>query len=284
MTQFYNKHENQISLINLKNKNGYSQFFIRLNDLLSVLMFALLTGLGGLISISLPFTPVPITFQTFSVLLSGYILGKNKGPLSQILYIFGGIAGIPWFSGMKSGISVLMGSTSGYLIGFVLSAWIIGLIKEKSDDHLSFLRILSIGFFATSIIYISGISVLLILGLKLKMALNLGLFPFLPGDIFKLIFVSLIFRVIQSRVSYDSDLNEEASNPYNNQKHLKKIFIFSLLPIGILLIFIVYLYSNGSEIPPYLIYISLIITFGMIFCLSVINLIIPMKKVHKFEN
>ncbi|MCF2140130.1 MAG: biotin transporter BioY [Candidatus Lokiarchaeota archaeon] len=284
MTRSYNNQENQLSLTNLKIGTEYSQFLIGLNDLLSVLTFALLTGLGGLISITLPFTPVPITFQTFSILLSGFILGKNKGVLSQILYIFGGIAGIPWFSGMKSGISVLIGSTSGYLIGFVFSAWTIGWIKEKSNEHLSFLRILSIGFFATSIIYISGVSMLLILGLKLKIALNLGLFPFLPGDMFKLLLVTFIFRFTQSKVFYYSDSNKEVSNPYNNRKQLKKIFIFSSFPIGLLIIFIVYLYSNGSELPPYLIYTSLIITFSMICCLSVITLIFPMKKVHRFDN
>ncbi|MCH7819743.1 MAG: biotin transporter BioY, partial [Candidatus Marinimicrobia bacterium] len=83
--------------------------------------FALLTALGALIRIPLPFTPIPITLQTFFVLLAGAMLGSKRGTLSQMVYVFAGAAGIPIFAGMSSGLALLAGPTGGFLAGFLLA-------------------------------------------------------------------------------------------------------------------------------------------------------------------
>ena len=101
--------------------------------LLSLLM-ACFTGIMAQIIIPLPWTPVPITAQTFAVLCSGLFLGKKYGCLSQILYIVLGVAFIPWFGGMAGGLETLLGSTGGFLIGFVIASYFIGAISAKYAD------------------------------------------------------------------------------------------------------------------------------------------------------
>ena len=85
------------------------------------LTLACATGLSAQVRIPLPFTPVPITMQTFLVLISGVILGRRWGGLSQIMYVGVGVLGIPWFAG-----SSIFGPTGGYLIGFILAAFFLG--------------------------------------------------------------------------------------------------------------------------------------------------------------
>src|SRR5436853_338036 len=106
-------------------------------------LFACLTGFGALIKIYLPWTPVPITGQVFFVLASAVVLGKHYGGLSQILYAFVGILGVPWFAGSNTspepilaglpglyrgigGFAILTGATFGYVIGFIVAAFLIG--------------------------------------------------------------------------------------------------------------------------------------------------------------
>ena len=81
---------------------------------------ACITGLMAQIVIPLPWTPVPITAQTFAVLCSGLFLGKKYGCLSQILYVVLGVAFIPWFGGMTGGLEIFLGSTCGFFIGFII--------------------------------------------------------------------------------------------------------------------------------------------------------------------
>jgi len=85
----------------------------QLYRILLSLTFTGITGLCAQIRFYLPFTPVPVTGQVFAVLLSGAILGKEYGTLSQLLYVFAGIAGIPWF------VVGPIGPTAGYLVGSV---------------------------------------------------------------------------------------------------------------------------------------------------------------------
>ena len=89
-------------------------------SIFQILSFALLIGFSAQIKIQLPFTPVPITLQTFFVILSGAYLGFSKGVFSNILYIFAGLSGLPIFAGFGSGIIHLFGPTGGYIFGFVL--------------------------------------------------------------------------------------------------------------------------------------------------------------------
>ncbi len=96
-------------------------------------LFAILMAISANSFIYLPFTPVPITTQVLTVLLSGLFLGSRWAAISQIIYIFIGVMGFPVFSGFKNGIVALAGPTGGYIMGFIAAAFISGYIYENSE-------------------------------------------------------------------------------------------------------------------------------------------------------
>lgn len=98
---------------------------------LLVVGFALLTALGA--QVRIPIQPVPITLQTFFVLLGGLMLGPNLGALAQVLYVSLGAAGAPVFAGEGVGRAYLLGPTGGYLLGFAASAWLVGQLIRALD-------------------------------------------------------------------------------------------------------------------------------------------------------
>ena len=101
--------------------------------------FALLTALGARISIPLGFTPVPITGQTFAVLLSGAALGSVRGSAAQFVYVALGAIGLPFYAadaeGARGGWDLATGSTAGYLVGFVVAAALVGWLAERGQDR-----------------------------------------------------------------------------------------------------------------------------------------------------
>src|SRR5450756_918649 len=115
--------------------------------------FACLTALGALVQI--PIGPVPITLQVLFVLLSGLVLGSRLGALSQIEYLAIGFAGAPVFAGGKSGLIALLGPTGGYLIGFVVGAYLAGLVAE-SIARPGRVRFFAAGLVGTAGIYLLG--------------------------------------------------------------------------------------------------------------------------------
>lgn len=198
--------------MNIHMDNYYStrkNVFERIQDtstttkiLLSLLM-ACFTGIMAQIIIPLPWTPVPITAQTFAVLCSGLFLGKKYGCLSQILYIVLGVAFIPWFGGMTGGLETLLGSTGGFLIGFVIASYFIGAISEKYADARNFTKMaMVIGTANFALIYIPGLA-----GLALWFSLTqgtaigivdllmMGLVPFIAGDIVKILGAASVSKV-----------------------------------------------------------------------------------------
>ncbi len=193
-------------------KNYYStrkDVFERIQDastatkLLMSLMMACFTGLMAQIIIPLPWTPVPITAQTFAVLCSGLLLGKKYGCLSQILYVVLGVAFIPWFGGMTGGIETLLGSTGGFLIGFIIASYFIGLITEKYAKARNFTRMaIVIGIANFALIYIPGLAGLalwfnLTQGATISIVdlLMMGLVPFIFGDIVKILGAAGVSKV-----------------------------------------------------------------------------------------
>ena len=138
------------------------------------------------ISFSLPFTPVPITGQTFAVLLVGASLGTIRGFASLLLYLWLGVAGAPIYSDHAHGWSVVTSASGGYLVGFVLAAALTGFLAERRWDRtLSS----SIGAMLTGsvVIYLVGLPWLaVVLDTNLEKTLEYGLYPFVPGDLFKL--------------------------------------------------------------------------------------------------
>ena len=171
--------------------------------ILMSLLMACFTGIMAQIVIPLPWTPVPITAQTFAVLCSGLFLGKKYGCLSQILYIVLGVAFIPWFGGMTGGLEMLLGSTGGFLIGFIIASYFIGSITEKYAKARNFTRMaVTIGIANFALIYIPGL-----IGLALWVSLTqgtsigivdllmMGLVPFIIGDIVKILGAASISKV-----------------------------------------------------------------------------------------
>src|SRR4029434_4498974 len=105
---------------------------------------SIFVGLTAQVSIPLPFTPVPLTLQTFSVLLVGAALGSVRGASSMALYLLAGMAGVPWFAGQQSGWAF---ASFGYIVGFVAAAWLVGLLAERGADRrvVPTLRIIALG-------------------------------------------------------------------------------------------------------------------------------------------
>ncbi len=170
--------------------------------------FAALTGLLAQIKIYLPFTPVPITGQTFAVLLSGVLLGARYGAASQGIYSTLGIAGVPWFAGWRGGISILTGATAGYIAGFILAAGVVGWLTDRYIKSRSFVGMLLLMLLGTLIIYISGaIHLALLLHLNLEQTLLLGIIPFLPGDLFKALLAASIASSLSPKKAYNGEVD-----------------------------------------------------------------------------
>ena len=148
-----------------------------------------LAGLAQ-VEIVLPFTPVPITGQTFGVLLIAAAYGSKRGAATMLAYIIAGGMGLPFVSGGGSGMRILTGATAGYLAGFLVAAYVIGLLCERGLERS--MRTSLIPFVAgTLIIYACGVAWLSVIVGGFGEALALGALPFLPGDALKLIAASV---------------------------------------------------------------------------------------------
>ncbi len=153
-------------------------------DITLVILGSLFVAACAQIAILLPFTPVPLTGQTFAVLLVGAALGSKRGAASLGLYTLEGALGLPFFAAGKSGLT---GPTIGYLIGFIVAAYIIGLLAERGLDRS--LRTSLLPFLVgTVVIYLFGATWLaLSLGMTAQDAFAKGVLPFLLGDAIKLL-------------------------------------------------------------------------------------------------
>lgn len=143
---------------------------------------AIFVGLTAQVVIPLWFTPVPLTLQTFSVLLVGATLGSTRGLASMALYVLAGLAGVPWFQGGGSGVT----PTIGYLVGFVAAAWLVGFLAERRGDRTP-LRAAGLMVLGNVVIYAFGVAGLLFMTpYDLPTALAKGVVPFLLGDAIKI--------------------------------------------------------------------------------------------------
>lgn len=146
---------------------------------------ALLVALLAQLRLQLPFTPVPITGQTLGVLLVGATLGARRGFLSLALYLALGVVGFPAYAGGGHGWTVLTSTTGGYLLGFVAAATLTGYVAEhRWDRHFGS----AIGAMLTGnvLVYVFGIPCLAWKAhVDIATALQLGLYPFIVGDLIK---------------------------------------------------------------------------------------------------
>ena len=148
-------------------------------DIVLVVAAAALTGIAAQVSIPLPFTPVPISLQTFTVLLAGAALGPIRGGLSMVLYLGAGVAGAPWFSEQQSGWEF---ASFGYIVGFVIAAVVVGVLARRGTDRtvLGAVWLMALG---NLVIYAIGVAWLANwLAVDLPTALEYGVWPFLIGD------------------------------------------------------------------------------------------------------
>jgi biotin transport system substrate-specific component len=150
-----------------------------------------LVALAAQVSIHLGFTPVPITGQTFAVVLVGAALGSLRGAASLLLYLAVGIAGAPVYAQHKHGWEVFSGATGGYIVGFVVAAALIGALAEHGWDR-RFSSSLSAMLIGNVVIYGFGLAWLHhYLHVNWQTTLVDGLYPFVAGDVIKLFLAAL---------------------------------------------------------------------------------------------
>jgi biotin transport system substrate-specific component len=161
-------------------------------------LFGALTAAGAFIVIPLP--PVPITAQTFFLNVSSILLGGPLGAASQFIYVMLGIVGMPVFAGGKAGLGVLFGPTGGYLLGFIIAAFVIGIVNRIRKEAGIFWHIFSM-FIGMLIIYFLGsIQLSLVAKMNFNKALAVGVLPFIPGDIIKIILAAIVSLRLKGRV------------------------------------------------------------------------------------
>ena len=161
-------------------------------DLALIVAGAALVTLAAQIKISTGLSPVPITGQTFAVLLVGASLGSVRALASLGLYVAAGLLGAPVYTGQNSGWEYFVGATGGYLIGFVLAAAIAGLLAERRWDR-RFSSAVAAMLTGNVVIYLVGLPWLAsVANLSFKETLEQGLALFLPGDLLKLYLAAAI--------------------------------------------------------------------------------------------
>jgi len=169
----------------------YKEQTFSVKDITQIGIFTALTAVGAFISI--PIGPVPITLQSFFILLSGIILGSKKAMFSQITYLLLGLIGFPIFSGFSGGLQHIFKPSFGFIIGYVAAAYVVGkLTEEKTASQYLWAAVLA----GTLIIYTFGLpymyyilNIMLNSNLSIVKILQLGMFAFIPGDMLKAVII-----------------------------------------------------------------------------------------------
>jgi biotin transport system substrate-specific component len=154
---------------------------------------ALLIYLSALVVIPIPGNPVPITGQTFGVLLVGGALGFRRGLAAVLLYVLLGVVGLPFFAEGKGGLTIIQGASGGYLVGFILAGALVGRLAELGwDRHIGgAVGAMAIG---NALIYVIALPWLaFVMHSDASTAVRVGLVPFIFGDILKLILAAVVF-------------------------------------------------------------------------------------------
>ena len=149
--------------------------------------------------LSLPIGIIPISLTNLVIYFAVYVLGRKRATLSYIVYLFIGLIGLPVFSGFSGGFTKLFGPTGGYLIGFIFMAFISGIFIDKFSNkiYICFLGMI-LGTIAT---YIFGTAWLAYQAhLTFNAALAVGVLPFIPGDLVKMVIASFIGPQIRKRL------------------------------------------------------------------------------------
>lgn len=167
----------------------------RVRDLVLVLTGALFIYLTSRVAIPIPGNPIPITGQTFGVLLVGGALGLRRGFFAVSLYVLLGVIGLPFFAESKGGLSVIWGASGGYLIGFVAMGAIVGRLAELGWDRkfvgaLGAMLVGSVVLYAIALPWLKNVT-----GMSWQETIQTGLVPFLLGDALKAVLAAVLFPV-----------------------------------------------------------------------------------------
>ena len=171
-----------------------------LNNAMLIVGASFVTALAAQIAIPVPWSPVPITGQTFAVLLSGAVLGTRRAFVAQLLYLAEGAVGLPVLAGGAAGFVKFVGPTGGYLMAFPFAAALTGALAERGWDR-RFVTTLAAMLLGSVVIFACGLAMLsrFVPGDAL---LSAGLLPFVPGDLIKSTLAALAFpaawRAVQS--------------------------------------------------------------------------------------
>lgn len=167
---------------------------IKTRDMIIIAMFTALTAIGGFLKI--PTQPVPFTLQFLFCAYAGLLLGSKYGFLSQLLYIVIGLAGVPIFA-KGGGVSYVFQPTFGYLIGFMLCAYLVGKLTEKMKE-VTFIKVFAFSFIGLNLVYLVGIPYLYTMinrvaetPITFMTAIKLGYIPFILQDLIKCILIAL---------------------------------------------------------------------------------------------
>ena len=160
----------------------------------AVLFITVLTAIAAQISVPLPFTPVPFTFQPMVVLVGAAALGSRLGLASQVLYLAIGIAGLPvfaWSPTLPQGVARLFGPTGGYLMSYPFAAFLTGWLAERGFDRRYMTAVFAM-MCGLAVVFTGGVSWLMIGGARLGLsaALAAGFYPFVVADFAKLLVAS----------------------------------------------------------------------------------------------
>jgi len=156
--------------------------------------FNLIMVASAYLSINLPFSPVPITGQTFGVMLIAMALGRVRAVGVMTAYLLEGISGLPVFAGGAAGFGVLAGPTGGYLLGFLAAAYLVGGLADKGWDK-SYLKSILAMILGHAVIFAFGLAGLAMFVPK-DAVLTLGLYPFLSGTAVKIALAAVILPSI----------------------------------------------------------------------------------------
>ena len=167
---------------------------MNLRDMLFVSMFAAVVGvLGFLPAIPIPFSPVPITAQTLGVMLAGAVLGAKKGGLSLVIFLLLIVVGAPVLSGGRTGVSVFVGPSGGFLLSWPIAAYVIGWFVDHTKGNISFWKIMLYTFIGGIVIVylIGGAHMAFVMHIPLLKSYISSLI-FIPGDIIKCLLASFL--------------------------------------------------------------------------------------------
>lgn len=160
-------------------------------DVALIIGGSLLIALCARLAVWLPLSPVPVTGQTFAVLMIGALFGARRAGLSVLAYIIEGAAGLPVFAAGAGGIAWLLGPTGGYLVGFVPAAYITGFLAQNRWDRRVGTTVLAmilgnVVIYAFGLLWLFCLKHLFMLPIARDGILASGLYPFIIGDLLKI--------------------------------------------------------------------------------------------------